>query len=196
MDVLTPPNNVTEFALLGLTQNSKLQKIIFVLFLVALSCFKRAFSRCGVKATLWLRWVTFISEFLKLLSICMPLQKQWYFQPKIPLLLVLWSKSASFIIFSLLCEASFLTQGLFYPTPSAHLGAVDQPQNSCVAHTLCPLLVHLEQSVAFLFLQALWSPWRQGSCFINVFLEVTFIDTQEMFNRCCWMNKVCVYLNV
>ena len=107
--------------------------------------------------------------FKKLLSICMPLQKQWYFLPKVPLLLVLWSKSASFIKFSLLCEASFLTQGLFYPTPSAHLGTVDQPQNSCVAHTPCPRLVHLEQSVASLFHQALWSPWGQGSCFIHFY---------------------------
>ncbi|XP_045338491.1 olfactory receptor 140-like [Leopardus geoffroyi] len=33
MDSLTPPNNVTEFFLLGLTQNPRLQKILFVVFL-------------------------------------------------------------------------------------------------------------------------------------------------------------------
>ncbi|KAB0340827.1 hypothetical protein FD755_024698 [Muntiacus reevesi] len=33
MDVLRPPNNVTEFVLLGLTQNPHLQKILFVVFL-------------------------------------------------------------------------------------------------------------------------------------------------------------------
>ncbi|XP_057583004.1 olfactory receptor 140-like [Hippopotamus amphibius kiboko] len=33
MDVLMPPNNVTEFVLLGLTQNPHLQKILFVVFL-------------------------------------------------------------------------------------------------------------------------------------------------------------------
>ncbi|XP_014939877.2 olfactory receptor 140-like [Acinonyx jubatus] len=33
MDILTPPNNVTEFFLLGLTQNPHLQKILFVVFL-------------------------------------------------------------------------------------------------------------------------------------------------------------------
>lgn len=34
MDVLTPPNNVTEFVLLGLTQNPHLQKILFIVFLL------------------------------------------------------------------------------------------------------------------------------------------------------------------
>ncbi|XP_010963311.2 olfactory receptor 4C3D-like [Camelus bactrianus] len=34
MDLLTPPNNVTEFVLLGLTQNPHLQKILFVVFLL------------------------------------------------------------------------------------------------------------------------------------------------------------------
>ena len=33
MDVLIPPDNVTEFVLLGLTQNPHLQKIIFIVFL-------------------------------------------------------------------------------------------------------------------------------------------------------------------
>ena len=34
MDVLRPPSNVTEFVLLGLTQNPHLQKILFVVFLL------------------------------------------------------------------------------------------------------------------------------------------------------------------
>ncbi|KAB0372331.1 hypothetical protein FD755_016123 [Muntiacus reevesi] len=34
MDVLRPPNNVTEFVLLGLTQNPHLQKILFIVFLL------------------------------------------------------------------------------------------------------------------------------------------------------------------
>ncbi|XP_006219462.1 olfactory receptor 4C13-like [Vicugna pacos] len=34
MDFLTPPNNVTEFVLLGLTQNPHLQKILFIVFLL------------------------------------------------------------------------------------------------------------------------------------------------------------------
>ncbi|XP_010995385.2 olfactory receptor 4C3D [Camelus dromedarius] len=34
MDLLTPPNNVTEFVLLGLTQNPHLQKILFIVFLL------------------------------------------------------------------------------------------------------------------------------------------------------------------
>ncbi|XP_057585894.1 olfactory receptor 140-like [Hippopotamus amphibius kiboko] len=34
MGLLTPPNNVTEFVLLGLTQNPHLQKILFVVFLL------------------------------------------------------------------------------------------------------------------------------------------------------------------
>ena len=33
MDVLRPPNNVTEFVLLGLTQNPHVQKILFIVFL-------------------------------------------------------------------------------------------------------------------------------------------------------------------
>ena len=33
MDVLRPPNNVTEFVLLGLTQNPHMQKILFIVFL-------------------------------------------------------------------------------------------------------------------------------------------------------------------
>ncbi|KAB0339435.1 hypothetical protein FD754_023906 [Muntiacus muntjak] len=33
MDVLRPPNNVTEFVLLGLTQNPTMQKILFIVFL-------------------------------------------------------------------------------------------------------------------------------------------------------------------
>ncbi|XP_006219461.1 olfactory receptor 4C3D-like [Vicugna pacos] len=34
MDLLTPPNNVTEFVLLGLTQDPHLQKILFIVFLI------------------------------------------------------------------------------------------------------------------------------------------------------------------
>ncbi|XP_014411717.2 olfactory receptor 140-like [Camelus ferus] len=34
MDLLTPPNNVTEFVLLGLTQDPHLQKILFIVFLL------------------------------------------------------------------------------------------------------------------------------------------------------------------
>ncbi|XP_006174738.2 olfactory receptor 4C13 [Camelus ferus] len=34
MDLLTPPNNVTEFVLLGLTQNPHLQKVLFIVFLL------------------------------------------------------------------------------------------------------------------------------------------------------------------
>ena len=109
------------------------------------------------------------SEFLKLLSICMPLHKQWYFPPKNTL------ATCSLIKHCLLHQVqpslwSFLSHpGLFYPTPSTQPGTVDQPQNFRVAHTLCPLLVHLEQTVAFLFHQALWSPWEQGSCFIHFY---------------------------
>ena len=33
MGVLRPPNNVTEFVLLGLTQNPHVQKILFIAFL-------------------------------------------------------------------------------------------------------------------------------------------------------------------
>ena len=36
MDVLTLPNNVTEFVLLGLTQNPHVQKILFIIFLFIL----------------------------------------------------------------------------------------------------------------------------------------------------------------
>ena len=34
MGFLTPPNNATEFVLLGLTQNPHLQKILFMIFLI------------------------------------------------------------------------------------------------------------------------------------------------------------------
>ena len=69
----------------------------------------------------------------------MPLHMQKYFLPKIPLLLVLWSKCDSFIKFHLLCDASFFIQGFFSPMPSSNLGAVDEPQNTHTAqlHVVC-----------------------------------------------------------